>query len=92
MIEMFRPLEPLERDVLALLVKGWTSPIDALQQAKCFSLAQRVSCMRRQGYDIEKRWEVLPSGKRVMAYRIAPVKQCQGGEITGSHYDHLLKD
>jgi hypothetical protein len=69
-IEMYRPLEPLERDVLALLVRGWTSPIDALNEANCFSLSQRVGNISRLGYRVEKQWFKLPSGKTVRRYRV----------------------
>ena len=47
MIEMYRPLEPLERDVLTLLLKGWTSPLDALRQAQCLSLSRRLKHLHR---------------------------------------------
>ena len=65
----FRKLEPMERDILTLLISGWTSPLEALQKANCLSLAQRVSCLSRLGFKVEKQWKKLPSGKTVRAYR-----------------------
>jgi hypothetical protein len=46
-----------------LMVSMWVTPQDALQFAKCARLAARVQ--------ITDRWEKLPSGKRVKAYRVA---------------------
>jgi hypothetical protein len=93
MIEMYRPLEPLERDVLTLLLKGWTSPLDALRQAQCLSLSQRVGSLSRQGYQVEKEWHKLPSGKTVRRYRIKAETPTQIiREITASHYDLLNSD
>ena len=60
----------MTESVVSLLKTGWTTPLTALQQANCLSLSQRVGEMVQAGYRIEKRWEKLPSGKQVRAYRI----------------------
>ena len=56
--------------LLELLKLGWMTPIDALESAGCFSLSQRVGEFARQGHTVSKRWVDLPSGKRVMSYRV----------------------
>lgn len=62
----------LMKDRLAHLLRTkWTTPLIALQEAGCLSLAQRVSQWRSQGIAILDKWVELPSGKRVKAYRIA---------------------
>jgi hypothetical protein len=74
----------MKADLMARLLKGWTTPIDALNDCKCFSLAQRVSEWRAdRSYMsaiphervtkppplILDKWVDLPNGKRVKAYR-----------------------
>jgi hypothetical protein len=53
-----------------LLRRQWVTPAVAVEKVSCYSLAQRVSEWLRQGVRIEKRWVDLPSGKRVMSYRV----------------------
>jgi Helix-turn-helix domain len=53
-----------------LLKKKWVSPITALNEANCFSLAQRVSNWRADGIVILDKWIDLPNGKRVKAYKL----------------------
>ena len=54
-----------------LMTSMWVTPQDALQFAKCARLAARVLDLKRSGVEIVDRWERLPSGKRVKAYRVA---------------------
>ncbi len=68
----YRPLAPMQRDILQLLYAGWATPLEALQKANCLSLSQRAGELSRMGYRIEKTWRELPSGKTVRAYRIEP--------------------
>ena len=56
--------------LLNLLRTQWVTPVDALNMAGCFSLSQRVGGFVRAGYDVQKQWVDLPSGKRVMSYRV----------------------
>jgi hypothetical protein len=56
--------------LMRLLRRKWMTPLSALQEAQCLSLAQRVSSWRKAGIKIDKKWVDLPSGKRVRAYRI----------------------
>jgi hypothetical protein len=55
--------------LIRLMKRRWVTPLDALQHCECLSLAQRVSRDMSQ-YKVLKQWRKLPSGKRVMAYRI----------------------
>lgn len=61
--------QTMESRLLALLRRKWVSPLDALKEAQCLSLAQRVSEWRAAGMDIADQWVTLPSGKRVKRYR-----------------------
>lgn len=56
-----------------LMTSMWTTPADALQFAGSMRLAARVAEIRRSGVEIIDRWERLPNGKRVKAYRVASV-------------------
>ena len=60
----------MKRDLLALLSRKWVSPLVALRECGCLSLAQRVSEWKRDGVAIIDKWIDTPSGKRVKAYRI----------------------
>ena len=55
------------REVMASM---WVTPADAMQFANCARLAARVLELRQRGVEIVDRWETLPSGKRIKAYRI----------------------
>jgi len=57
--------------LVALLRRQWTSPVDALNEAGCFSLSQRCGELRRAGVSVDSKWLDLPNGKRVKCYRIA---------------------
>jgi hypothetical protein len=72
----------MKADLMAELLKGWVTPIDALQKCNCFSLSQRCGEFRREhdntfpftNYSkrppmIIDKWVKLPNGKRVKAYR-----------------------
>ena len=74
----------MKKDLMARLLKGWTTPLDALRDCNCFSLAQRVSEWRadrnymsaipherntKRPPRIVDKWVTLFGGKRVKAYR-----------------------
>jgi hypothetical protein len=75
------PKMTMRQDLMARLLKGWTTPWNALQDCGCFSLAQRVSewkweremnIVDENGKPppvIEKKWVKLKNGKTVRAYR-----------------------
>lgn len=54
-----------------MMVVNWVNPMLALQYAKCFRLAARVAELKATGVQIVDRWETLPTGKKVKAYRLA---------------------
>ena len=65
----------MKRDLLSLLARKWVTPLVALNECNCLSLAQRVSEWRRADLPIVGKWVDTPTGKRVMAYRlIKPTK------------------
>jgi hypothetical protein len=61
--------ETMEQKLFRLVHRQWTTPLDALSQVGCLSLAQRVSEWRRTGHRIADKWVHLRSGKRVKAYK-----------------------
>lgn len=65
----------MESRLLKLLSRQWVTPLDALREVNCLSLAQRVSEFIREGHNVQKTWCDLPSGKRVRMYRLAKVKK-----------------
>ena len=54
-----------------MMVVNWVTPIQALEYAKVFRLAARVAEIKATGVNVVDRWELLPTGKRVKAYRLA---------------------
>ena len=71
----------MKQDLMARLLKGWTTPVDALNDCNCFSLSQRCGEFRRE-YEMSfnssptvrapfiiDKWVDLPNGKRVKAFR-----------------------
>jgi hypothetical protein len=60
----------MESRLLKLLRRKWVTPLSALKEVQCLSLAQRVSQWRRAGVEIADKWVELDGGKRVKAYRI----------------------
>jgi hypothetical protein len=61
--------ESMESRLLRLLRRKWVSPLEALRDVGCMSLAQRVSEWRREGMHITDRW-VEANGKRFKSYRL----------------------
>ena len=70
----------MREQLMARLLKGWTTPLDALRDCNCLSLSQRVGefdsehwawqgLLTKQPPRIEKKWVKLKNGKRVRAYR-----------------------
>lgn len=55
---------------ISLLRKGWTTSLTCAMRGGVWSLAQRVSEMRRDGLTVIDKWVELPSGARIKAYRI----------------------
>jgi hypothetical protein len=72
----------MKQDLMARLLEGWTSPLDALMCCDCLSLSQRVGEFRRAhekalSFDwngkvpprVIDRWVTTASGKRHKEYR-----------------------
>ena len=65
-----REFEPLEALLVDLMRQGWLSPQDALRQAGCFSLSQRVSELKREhNLPIVDEWRQV-GRSRFKCYRI----------------------
>ena len=60
----------MKTELVKLLHRRWTTPLDALQRVGCLSLSQRCSELRRDGVLVLDKWVELPNGKRVKSYRI----------------------
>ena len=67
----------MEARLRDLLTQRWLTPVDALQEAQCFSLSQRCGEFRKQGLNVIDKWVALPSGKKVKAYHILPSEPLQ---------------
>lgn len=57
--------------LFALMRRQYVTPLEALEQTGNFALSQRAGEFARDGWRVLKRWVELPSGSRVMSYRIA---------------------
>lgn len=57
--------------LFALMRRQYVTPLEALEQTGNFALSQRAGEFARDGWKVLKRWVDLPSGSRVMSYRIA---------------------
>jgi len=47
------------------------TPLAAAMHLGCMALSQRMGELERKGFPIAREWVDLPSGKRVMGYRLA---------------------
>lgn len=56
--------------LLSLMKRQYVTPLEALEQTGNFALSQRAGEFAREGWKVAKRWVALPSGSRVMSYRI----------------------
>lgn len=56
--------------LFALMRRQYVTPLEALEQTGCFALSQRAGEFARDGWKVLKKWVDLPSGSRVMSYRI----------------------
>lgn len=56
--------------LLSLMKRQYVTPLEALEQTGNFALSQRAGEFAREGWKVAKRWVSLPTGSRVMSYRI----------------------
>ena len=62
-----------KQQLLAHVMTGQRiNPLEALNLYRCFSLAQRMSDLRKSGIPIQTQSIKLPSGKRVNEYWLEP--------------------
>ena len=74
-------MKTMKQNLMALLLKQWVTPIDALNKVGCMSLSQRCGEFKYHGDlcdlfqtktrppRIISKWVKLPNGKRVKSYR-----------------------
>lgn len=57
--------------ILAYMMEGNSiTPIDALNKFGSFRLGARIAELRAEGHQIESKWVLTPTGKRVKSYYI----------------------
>lgn len=56
--------------LLKALKREWLTPLEAVERVGIMSLSQRCGDLSREGWKVAKRWVDLPSGSRVMSYRV----------------------
>lgn len=56
--------------LFALMRRQYVTPLEALEQTGNFALSQRAGEFSRAGWKVVKKWVELPTGSRVMSYRI----------------------
>lgn len=64
--------------ILDMLRRGPVTPIDALQEARCFRLAARIAELRQQGHQIETETVKTATGKHIAAYKLKETTAWQG--------------
>lgn len=69
-IQRVRSPDLMREKLLALLKRGWVTPIDALREVGCFSLSQRCGTFRGEGVKVLDKWVKLESGKKIKAYTV----------------------
>ena len=60
---------------VALMRRRWLTTLDAIHAVGLSSLSQRVSRLRRQGYEFDQRVVVTATGSRVAAYKLRKAPQ-----------------
>ena len=53
-----------------IMRRRWLTTLDAINACGLSSLSQRVSVLRRKGWEFDQRVVVTASGSRVAAYRV----------------------
>jgi len=63
-------LKPTAQKILALLEKGWVTPLMAQEFVHTTEFRARVSEIRRDGWPLESEWRTNLEGKRFKAWRM----------------------
>ena len=59
------------QQAIRIMRRRWLTTLDAINACGLSSLSQRISVLRRQGWQFHQRVVVTPSGSRVAAYKLA---------------------
>ena len=55
---------------IQIMRKRWLTTLDAINACGLSSLSQRISVLRRKGYEFDQRTFVTSTGSRVAAYKL----------------------
>lgn len=58
------------QDAIRIMRRRWLTTLDAINAVGLSSLSQRISNLRRKGYEFNQRVVVTASGSRVAAYKL----------------------
>ena len=61
------------QQAIRIMRRRWLTTLDAINACGLSSLSQRISVLRRQGYEFDQRLVVTGSGSRVAAYKLRKV-------------------
>lgn len=59
------------QDAIRIMRRRWLITLDAITACGLSSLSQRISVLRRQGWEFKQRTVTTASGSRVAAYKLA---------------------
>lgn len=66
-------LKPTARQILALLRRGWVTPLIALDEVGTTEFRKRVSEIRQAGFKLEFQMVPRDGGRPVKAWRVPPL-------------------
>ena len=55
---------------IALMRRRWLTTLDAIHACGLSSLSQRISVLRRKGYEFDQRTVVTATGSRIAEYKL----------------------
>ena len=60
----------ITQDAIRIMRRRWLTTLDAINACGLSSLSQRISVLRKQGWQFKQRTVTTPSGSRVAAYKL----------------------
>lgn len=57
------------QQAIRIMLRRWLTTLDAINACGLSSLSQRISVLRRQGWQFHQRVVVTPSGSRLTSWR-----------------------
>ena len=57
-------------NAIRIMRRRWLTTLDAIHAVGLSSLSQRISTLRRQGYEFDQRTVVTATGSRVASYKL----------------------